>query len=57
MVPIDMMVTSVRLVLVRKLSDSHDHISDIEFFEERRHNAKNKWLSYQKHISKNIQYE
>lgn len=40
MVPSDVMVPSVRLVLVRKLLDSHDQISDVESLEEGRYNAK-----------------
>lgn len=52
MVPIEVMVPSARLALTRKLVDLHDRIRDSEALDERRHNAENRWLSYQKQISK-----
>lgn len=52
MVPIKVTVPLTRLALANKSSDSHSHISDIEAFEERRHNAKNRWLSCMKKRSK-----
>lgn len=42
----------IQLALINKLADSHDYVSDIEALDERRHNTENKWLSYQKQISK-----
>lgn len=40
------------LALPSKLSDSHELIYDMDVLQERRRKAKSKWLSYQKHISK-----
>lgn len=52
MASIEVMVPSARLALASKLSDSRDQIYDVEVLQERRHNTENKWLSYQKQISK-----
>lgn len=52
MVSIEMMVPLARLVLVSKLSDSHNRSWDVEALEKRRHIAENKWLSYEKQTNK-----
>lgn len=52
MVPTKVMVPSARLAFTSKLKNSHDHTYDIESFEKRTRSAENKWLSYQKQISK-----
>lgn len=46
------MVSSSQLTLVSKIADSHDRINCVEALDKRRHNAKNRWLSYQKWISR-----
>lgn len=51
-VPIEVMVPSASSVTKSKIIDSHNHLYDVEVPEQIRHNAENKWLSYQKYISK-----
>lgn len=48
MVPIKVLALSARQMLTRKLTDSYNRISRVEALEERKHNAKNRWLSYHK---------
>lgn len=40
------------LALSSRLLDPYDHIYNVEALKEKRHSMENKWLSYQKRITK-----
>lgn len=52
MVHIEVIVPSARLAFSSELSHSHGCIYVLEALEEKRYNTEDKWLSYQKQISK-----
>lgn len=47
-VPFEVLIPFARLAFESKHSELYDRIYDVEALKERRHNAENKWLSYQK---------
>lgn len=52
MVPIEVKVSSARLSLTSNVSDFHYRIYNVEALDEKRQNAKEKWLSYQRQIDR-----
>lgn len=52
MVPIEVMTSLARLALTGILFDPHYRIYDVDAFEDRVHNANNKFVSYEKQIGK-----